>query len=138
MSMGTVAVKNVDEKLYRRAKALASLRGKTLGEAVNEALAMWLSQRTRPDLLDKWEELEKQAKVNNDAFGGMRRELMRGHRGEYAVIKDGKLVGSYDTPDEAYRTVANAEGDQAIVAHLVDEPTKVVELGWSLMEELAP
>jgi len=54
------------------------------------------------------------------------------------VIKDGKLVGSYDTPDEAFRTVASAEGDQTMVAHLVDEPTKVVELGWSLMEELAP
>lgn len=134
--MGTIAIKKVDEKLYRRAKALASLRGETVGEAVNEALAMWLSQRTRPDLLDKWEELEKQAKVNNDAFDEVRHELMRRHKGEYAVIRGGKLVGSYETPEEAYLAAANREGAQTIVAHLVDEPPKVVELGWSLMEEL--
>ncbi|MDV3293624.1 MAG: hypothetical protein LYZ70_05085 [Nitrososphaerales archaeon] len=135
--MGTIAVKNVNETLYRRAKALASLRGETVGEAVNEALAMWLSQRTRPDLLDKWEELEKQTKVNNDAFNGIRQELMRKHSREYAVIMGGRLVGTYRTPDEAYRAAANREGAQTVVAHLVDEPPRVVELGWSLMEELA-
>ncbi len=135
--MGTIAVKNVDDRLYRRAKALASLRGETVGDAVNEALAMWLSQRTRPDLLDKWEELEKQSKVNNDAFNGIRQELMRKHRREYAVIRGGKLVGSYRTPEEAWGAAANPEGAQTIVAHLVDEPPRVVELGWSLMEELA-
>ncbi len=137
MTLGTIAVKNVDEKLYKRAKALASLRGETLGEAVNEALAMWLSQRTTPDLLDKWEELEKQAKVNNDAFLRMRPELMRKHRGEYAVIRGGKLVGSYPTPEDAFRAAANREGVQTVVAHLVDIPPRAVELGWSLMEELA-
>ncbi len=137
MTLRTIAVKKVDEKLYKRAKALASLRGETLGEAVNEALAMWLSQRTTPDLLDKWEELEKQAKVNNDAFVRMRPELMRKHRGEYAVIKGGKLVGSYTTSEDAFRAAANREGVQTVVAHLVDVPPRAVELGWSLMEELA-
>lgn len=134
--MGTIAVKNVDEKLYRRTKALASLRGETVGEAVNKALASWLSQRTTPDLLDKWEELEKQAKVNNDAFVRMRPELMRKHRGEYAVIKGGKLVGSFSIPEEAFRAAANQEGAQTIVAHLVEEPPRAIEVGWSLMEEL--
>lgn len=137
MPMGTIAVKNVDEKLYRRAKALASLRGETVGEAVNEALAMWLSQRTSPDLLDKWEELEKQAKVNNDAFTKMRPELMHKHRGEYAVIREGRLVGVYKEADEAYSTAGGHKGAQAVVARLVDEPPRTVELGWSPMEELA-
>jgi hypothetical protein len=36
--MANVAVKKVDERLYRKVKALSSLRGKTVSEAVNEPL----------------------------------------------------------------------------------------------------
>jgi len=52
--LGTIRVKNVDERLYGRVKALASLEGKTVGEEVTDALAMWLSQHAvSPELMEK-------------------------------------------------------------------------------------
>jgi hypothetical protein len=134
--MGTVAVKNVEEKLYRRVKALASLRGKTVGEAVNEALAMWLSQRTRVDFLDKWDDLEVQARVNNQVFEKVRPELTAKHPGKFAVVTSGRLVGVYQRKEDAYREASKSDGAQTIVARLVDEKPRVVEVGWSLLEEI--
>ena len=39
-------IRNLDEALYRRLKARASLAGKTIGEVLNEAIRAYL---TRPD-----------------------------------------------------------------------------------------
>jgi hypothetical protein len=135
--MGTVAVKNVDERLYRRVKALASLRGRTVGEAVNEALAMWLSQRTSVDLLENWERLEEQAKVNEAEFEKLRSSLLAKHPGKFAVIRHGKLAGVYERSSDAFREAGKSNGAQAIVEQLVDRKPQVVELGWSLMAEFS-
>lgn len=130
--MGTVAVKNVDEKLFRRVKALASLEGKTMGEEVNEALATWLSQRTAdPELLSRWEDLEKEAVVNNGVFEKLRPELLATHPGEFAVVTSGKLAGVFKREEDACREASKGEGRQAVVAHLVARKERVVELGWS-------
>lgn len=136
MALGTIAVKNIDERLYRRVKALASLRGRTVGEAVNEALAMWLSQRTSVALLDQWDELERQAKVNNRAFERLRPELIAKHPGKFAVFTSGNLVGVYNRKEDAYREASESEGAQTIVAQLRDGKPRVVEMGWSLLEEI--
>lgn len=40
-------IRNLDERVYRSLKARAALAGKTIGEAVNEALRAYLA---RPDL----------------------------------------------------------------------------------------
>ena len=45
--MSTIAVKKVNRVLYRRVKALASLRGRTVGEVVNEALGLWVQLTAR-------------------------------------------------------------------------------------------
>ncbi len=136
--MGTIAVKNVDERLFRRVKALASLEGKTVGEEVNAALAMWVSQHTgNPELLERWEELEEQAAVNNRVFEKMRSKLYADHPGEFAVISSGSLKGTFKSAKEAYHEAAKARGAQGIVVHLTDEGMKqrVVELGWSALGE---
>ena len=51
--MSTVAVKKVDKTLYRKVKALASLRGTTVSEVVNEALDLWVSalRKAPPSLI---------------------------------------------------------------------------------------
>ncbi|MDG6977862.1 MAG: hypothetical protein JRN58_02145 [Nitrososphaerota archaeon] len=132
--MGTVAVKNVDEKLFRRVKALASLEGKTMGEEVNEALATWLGQRTTdPELLSRWEDLENEAVVNNGLLERLRPELLSTHPGEFAVVTSGKLVGVFKREEDACRE-ASKGGRQAVVAHLVARTERVVELGWSNLD----
>jgi hypothetical protein len=40
--MSTVAVKKVDQALYRKVKALASLKGRTVTDVVNEARGLWV------------------------------------------------------------------------------------------------
>jgi hypothetical protein len=138
--LGTIGVKNVDERLYRRVKALASLEGKTVGEEVTDALAMWLSQRAvSPELLEKWAELEKQAATNNSVFEKLRGKLLAEHPGEFAVIASGRLIGVFKREEDAYREASKSEGLQTVVAHLTSnrkEP-RVVELGWSLLGEAA-
>ena len=134
--MGTVAVKNLDTKIYKRVKALASLRGWTVAEAFNVALSMWVSQRTTVDLLDEWDELEKQARVNNQAFEKLRPKLKAKHPESYAVVTAGKLVGVYKDREDAYRAASKSGDAQCIVGRLADEEPRVVELGWSLLEEV--
>jgi urocanate hydratase len=132
--LGTIAVKNVDERLYRRLKALASLEGKTVGEEVNSALAAWLSQHAAsPELLERWDELERQAAANNRAFEKVRAKLFAEHPGEFAVVTSGRLVGVFKQEKDAFREASKSDGAQAIVAHLEEkEPqTRVIELGWS-------
>jgi hypothetical protein len=137
--LGTIGVKNVDERLYRRVKALASLEGKTVGEEVTDALAMWLSQRAvSPELLEKWAELEKQAATNNSVFEKLRGKLLAEHPGEFAVIASGRLIGVFKREEDAYRE-AKSEGLQTVVAYLTSnkKDPRVVELGWSLLGEAA-
>ncbi len=40
-------IRNLDETLYRRAKAVAAMQGKTIGQVVNEALESYVSGRLR-------------------------------------------------------------------------------------------
>jgi hypothetical protein len=135
--MGTIAVKNVDARLFRRVKALASLEGKTMGEEVNEALAMWLAQRNiSPDLLEKWEALERESTMNQKAFEEMRARLLSEHPGEFAVISRGKLSGVFKQESDALRRASEAGATQTIVTQLVEKKPRVVELGLSIYGEL--
>lgn len=43
----TIVAADVDEELFRRFKAAAALEGKTLKQAYDEALKLWLSRRNR-------------------------------------------------------------------------------------------
>jgi hypothetical protein len=36
-------IRNIDERIYRELKAKAALEGKTVGEALNEAIHAWLA-----------------------------------------------------------------------------------------------
>lgn len=40
-------IRNLDSRVYRRVKARAALAGKTVGDAINEAMETWLA---RPDV----------------------------------------------------------------------------------------
>ena len=136
--MGTIAVKNVDERLFRRVKAFASLEGKTVGEEVNEALAIWLAQRNiSPDLLEKWEALERESTMNEKAFEEMRARLLSEHPGEFAVISRGKLAGVFKQERDALRRASEAGAAQTVVTQLVEKKKpRVVELGLSIYGEL--
>lgn len=46
MSLVDTTIRNLDEEAYRALKARAALTGRTVGDAINEAIRAWLA---RPD-----------------------------------------------------------------------------------------
>ncbi len=80
--------------------------------------------------------MKGQAKVNNRAFERLRSELIAKHPGKFAVFTSGNLVGVYNRKEDAYREASESEGAQTIVAQLRDGKPRVVEMGWSLLEEI--
>lgn len=64
--MKVVGVRGLDEKLYRKVKAVAALRGIRVRDAFEEALRLWLS--VKPVILEKLSEIEREAKLNRGAY----------------------------------------------------------------------
>lgn len=135
--MSTVAVKNVDQALYRKVKALASLRGATVGEVVNEALSLWVQMASKGGSFSAWVRLEEEAREDNEAYEGAESDLLADHLGEFAVVGGGKVLGTFRTLGEACALAARSGLDHAIVTRLQAEHGREVELGWGLAEQSA-
>ncbi len=115
--MSTVAVKKVNQELYRKVKALASLRGRTVSDVVNEALGLWVHLTGKGATVTDWVRLEDEARRDNKAYEREEAALLVKHRGEFVAIGDGRK--------------------HAIVTRIEERPRKVVDLGWGVMEQLA-
>ncbi len=134
--MSTVAIKKVDEQLYRKAKALASLKGKTVGEVVNEALGLWVEVTSRGTSIEDWIKLEEEGKKDNEVYQRMAQKLIAEHPHEYVVIAEGRVIGAFKAARAAYLAVKKANPTHAIVTRIEGKETpKFVQLGWSLMEQ---
>jgi len=133
--MATVAVKKVDEKLYRQVKALASLRGTTVGEAVNEALSLWVQIIGKGGSIDKWLQLEEDAKEDNRVFEEEKQGLLRDHRGDYVAIANGRILGTFKGQKEAYRAISKEKSKHGIVTRLDERPLQTIDLGSSITEQ---
>jgi len=127
----TVAIKNVDEELYRMFKAAAALRGITLGEALNEAIRLWLEMSS---LLNKYLKIEEEAARNREAYERLEKRLLRKYRGKYVAVADGNLIGVYNTREEAVEAVKKLSVNHAIVTKIEEKEAKPVEFGMSLFE----
>ena len=135
--MATIAIKNVDERLHRQIKALASLRGKKMGEVVNEALRLWILLTAKGASMDDWMKLEEEARNDNAVYSREESTLRASHPGEYVALANGRLLGTYDTAKKAYAEVLNAGARHGIVTRIEEKKTKVIDLGWSVMEQLS-
>ena len=85
--MSTIAVKKVDEQLYRKAKTIASLKGKTFGEVVNEALRLWVELSDKGALAEDWTVLEYERRRNNTVYENIESELMAKHLHEMQLLQ---------------------------------------------------
>ena len=86
-------IRGVDEQVYRRAKALAALRGLPMGKAVSEALKTWLEQSGEAELEEEY--------IRNLEFVKSEWGTLRRHRGKAVVISSGKLQGVFESYQEA-------------------------------------
>ncbi len=125
-------VRGLSEELYRRVKAVASLRSIRISEAFNEALKIWLS--IRPEVVEKFSEIEAEAERNRKALQEKYNELVRDYKGKYVAVAKGRILGIYETLEDAAQAVEGAGAKQGIIEKIEPRAKKEVELGWSLVE----
>lgn len=125
-------VRGLSEELLRRVKAVASLRGISVIDAFQEALTIWLS--IRPEVLEKFSEIEAEAERNRKALQEKYDELVRDYKGKYVAVARGRILGIYETLEEAAQAVEGASAKQGIIEKIEPREKKEVELGWSLVE----
>jgi hypothetical protein len=128
----TIGIRGLSEELYRRVKAVASLRGIRVSDAFQEALKIWLS--IRPEVLEKFSEIEAEAELNRKALQEKYDELVRDYKGKYVAVARGRILGIYETLEEAAQAVESAGAKQGIIEKIEPREKKEVELGWSLVE----
>ena len=68
---------------------------------------------------------EDKIQAEIDAFNAMRVELEKHHMGKFVVIKDGQLVGAYDTFDAAAREALSKFGPEPFLIRQVGGPDTV-------------
>jgi hypothetical protein len=130
-----VAIKNLDRRLYRKVKALASLKGKTLSEAINGALSLWVEFTSKCASIDEWTKMEEYRSKDNEHYEKMEPQLLQEHSNQYVAIADGRILGTFRSAKQSYSFVNKINPKHGIVTRVEERPKpKVVELGWSVME----
>jgi hypothetical protein len=89
-----VIIRKMDEKLHRRLKAEAAIRGMTLSSALEQAVRMWVRTEDRARGDDETES-------NNRAYESMKDELGRRYRNKYVVFAGGRFLGCAESLREA-------------------------------------
>ena len=130
-AMSVIAVRGVDEEIYRRVKAVAALRGIRIGEAFNEALRLWLS--IKPAVLATLAEVEREAERNRKVLRQVLSELP-GREAGYVAVAGGRFLGLFKTLEEAAEAVEKSGAKHGIVEEVGRAGRREVELGWGLVE----
>jgi len=133
MNKKIVAIKNVDEKLYRKFKALAALKGLSLGEAFNQALSLWINMSERVKVIE-YLAVEEEAEVNRRVYRELEDSLLKNYKDKYIAIAKGKFLGVFESRDEALDAVKRLKPRHAIITKVEPKKPRVIELGMSLFE----
>lgn len=59
------------------------------------------------------------------AYEGMRAELEKHHNGKHVIIKNGELIGAFDTFDAAARDALQRFGDEIFLIRQVGAPETI-------------
>ncbi len=126
-----VAIKNFDEELYRLVKAYASLEDRTIASIVEEALRRWMESRSDYEEVRMWTRLEREYEENLralvEAIGESPDEYERG----YALVCNGRVVGVFESYEEAIEKSRSACRSHGLVVELpYREGAEEVELGF--------
>jgi hypothetical protein len=111
----------LQEEFERTARLIH--RQDSIRQALIEAIELWLAQQ-RQKLI------QKEAKINNQAFENLRVELEQNYPGKWIVIAHGKLQGVADTPVELNHLAPTAQ--HRIVTQVGQTRPQKVELGWQM------
>jgi hypothetical protein len=70
--------------------------------------------------------MSKKIESEIKAFEAMKEELLTHHDGKFVVIKDGQLVGAYDTFSNAAKSAVKAFGRGPYLIRQVGSPTLAI------------
>ncbi|MCD6164274.1 MAG: hypothetical protein J7J30_02415 [Candidatus Odinarchaeota archaeon] len=90
-----VYIRGVDEKVYREFKAESIRRGLKIGEAVTEALKIWLNKHRKEE-----NNIDIARKINNATYRMIKGKLLRDHLGKWIAIADGRLMAVSDSLEQ--------------------------------------
>ena len=94
-----LVIKNADEITYSRFKAKAAEKGLRIGEAITDAMKIWLKQAQSADI-------EKIMEDRNEiAFRRIFPGLLKQHEGKWGIISSSDLIGVYQTREECHETI---------------------------------
>jgi hypothetical protein len=103
--LSDVLLKKVDPKLYARLKAEAASESKSIGEAFNEAVRVWLNSRASRD-----EERERNVEVYLKIKGKIPQ-----HPNDYFLIAKGTYLGHVPSLSKAFRILKENRATKALV-----------------------
>ncbi|MGB9660269.1 MAG: hypothetical protein ACPLY9_07150 [Nitrososphaerales archaeon] len=129
MPKKNVVIKGVDEELYRRAKARATLLGLKIPDAINEALKKWLESEEE---LPTMEELANKSLLESELS-----KLIKEHSGKYVAVAKGKILGIYDTIEKAFQAIkdiAKEGARQGYVTKIEPKKTLTLEMGMAIYD----
>ena len=122
-----VLLRGVAKQTYRRFKAEAAARGKRIGEALQEAIEVWLYTQEKQVL--------SESEANNRAYLQAKKKLFLEHKGKYAAFGAGRFLGIANTFDEACKIVRRAGIGRSIVTKIAEEESSTGgEWLWSSLE----
>jgi hypothetical protein len=72
-------------------------------------------------------------KAEQAAFNAHLPEMLRGHRGEFAVFHGGQLVGYFPTHEAAYEAALAAFGldEVFLISEVTEQPPHAVSVSWN-------
>jgi hypothetical protein len=89
-----LVIKKIDQRTLRNLKAEAARRGLTLAEVFQEAAHLWLSRAQQTSMLTETDR-------DNEFYESDEAELLKQYKGKYVLIAGARLVGAFDSVEEA-------------------------------------
>jgi len=122
-----VIVRGLDEKLHRKFKSEAALRGISLSKALEEAIRVWLRAENNKAVLEENE-------ANNLAYERMKDQLNTEYRGKFVVFCGGRFLGAADSLEEAGALARRSSSRKALVTKIGERRPAGGEWLWSSLE----
>lgn len=122
-----VIIRKIDQRLHRRLKAEAAIRGMTLSRALEEAIRMWVRTEDQAQPRDE-------SDSNNRAYERMKIELGRRYKDKFVVFAGGRFLGSAESLHEAGNLARRNNARKALAKRVGEINRAGGEWFWSSLE----
>ncbi|MCK4847874.1 MAG: hypothetical protein KAT16_02490 [Candidatus Heimdallarchaeota archaeon] len=119
-----LVIKDADKEVYARFKAKAALKSLKIGEAITEAMKIWIEEENP---LNSPKALQEK---NNITYRRMINDLRKNNMNSWAAITDGDLLGIFADKKSALEAIYSKKNKINLIFQITEEnPTRIVRLG---------